>query len=116
MAKADKRLFFAGLAIGAIVAPITMFSAGWIVTSGAADAASEGAVDTALVENLTPICVSQFPQGSARGDQLAKLKALSQWNRPEYVTENGWATMPGGNSANGLVASECARRLAELEK
>jgi hypothetical protein len=93
-----------------------MFSAGWIVTSGASSAASENAVQAALVENLTPICVSQFPQGTSRGDQLAKLKALSQWNRPEYVSENGWATMPGSGSANGLVASECARRLAELEK
>jgi hypothetical protein len=32
------------------------------------------------------------------------------------VTQNGWATMPGGDASNGLVASECARRLADLEK
>jgi Mn2+/Fe2+ NRAMP family transporter len=116
MARADKKLFFVGAAVGAVVAPIVMFSAGWIVTSGASQAAAKEAAQAAIVENLTPICLSQFPADATRGTALAKLKALSQWNRADYVTASGWATMPGGGSANGLVASECARRLAALEK
>lgn len=116
MARANKKLFFAGVAVGAVVAPIAMFSAGWIVTSGASHAAIKEAEQLAIVENLTPICLSQFPADGTRVDTLAKLKALSQWNRADFVSANGWATMPGGGSVNGLVASECARRLVALEK
>jgi hypothetical protein len=116
MANPSKKLFFAGMLAGAIVMPIVLFSAGWIVTSGAAGAAVKQSAQDAIVASLAPICVSQFPQGDGRAGQLAKLKALSQWSRPDYVTQNGWATMPGGDASNGLVASECARRLADLEK
>jgi hypothetical protein len=116
LAKADKRLFFAGVLVGALVAPVALFSAGWIVTSGAANAAAKESADAAIVESLTPICVSQFPQDASRVAQLAKLKSLSQWDRPDFVEQSGWATMPGGSSANNLVASECAERLADLKK
>lgn len=116
MAKHNKGTFIAGVALGAIIAPITAFSVGWIVTSGAADAAARNAANEAVVNSLTPICVSQFSKDNADGEQLAKLKATSKWSRAEFVAESGWATMPGSDSANGLVASECARRLADLEK
>lgn len=114
--KSDKKWFFTGVLAGAIVAPIGLFVAGWIVTSGAADAAAKESAEAALIERLTPICVSQFPQDASRGAQLAKLKSLSQWDRPEFVAQSGWATMPGGSSADNGVANECARRLADLEK
>jgi len=107
---------FTGVLVGAVVAPIGLFAAGWIVTSGAANTAAKESAQAAIVERLTPICASQFPQDASRGDQLAKLRSLSQWDRPEFVAESGWATMPGGSSADTIVANECARRLAELEK
>jgi hypothetical protein len=116
MAKASMKPFFAGILTGAIIAPIVMFSAGWIVTSGASNAAVKDSAQDAVVASLAPICVMQFDAATGRGDHLAKLKALSQWDRSEFVTKNGWATMPGAESANSLVASECARRLAALEK
>ena len=116
MVKSDKKWFFIGVLAGAIVAPIGLFAAGWIVTSGAANATAKESATAAVIENLTPICVSQFPQDASRSDQLAKLKSLSQWDRPDFVSKSGWATMPGGSSANTFVANECARRLAELEK
>jgi hypothetical protein len=70
----------------------------------------------AVVASLAPICVLQFSEDAKRAAQLAALKEMSQWKRPDFVAQQGWATMPGSDSANGLVASECARRLAELEK
>ena len=92
MAKRSRMIFFGGVVIGAIVAPAVMFAAGWIVTSGAASAAVEDAVDAAVVQSLTPICVSQFPQDATRSEALAKLKSLSRWDRPDYVVQSGWAT------------------------
>jgi hypothetical protein len=116
MAKPSKKAFFGGFVAGAVVAPIVLFAAGWVVTSGASKAAVRDAAQDAVVEHLAPICMMQFSKTSARSDQLAKLKALSQWDRPDFVTRNGWATMPGADGADNLVARECARRLAELEK
>jgi len=68
MAKTDKRLFFTGVLVGAFVAPIALFSAGWIVTRGAANAAAKESAQAAMVESLTPICISQFSQDASRGD------------------------------------------------
>jgi len=116
MAQLSKKTFIGGFVAGAIVAPVVLFAAGWAVTSGASNAAVRDATQEAVVENLAPICMTQFFQTSDRADQLTKLKALSQWDRPDYVSRNGWATMPGAESANSLVASECARRLAALER
>lgn len=116
MVKSDKKWFFTGVLAGAIAAPIGLFAAGWIVTSGVADTAAKESAEAAVIASLTPICVSQFPQDASRGDQLAMLKSLSQWDRPEFVSKSGWATMPGGSSADTVVANECARRLADLEK
>jgi hypothetical protein len=116
MAQSSKKVFFGGVAVGAVIAPIVMFSAGWIVTSGAAGNSAREMASDAVVASLTPICVIQFSEDTKRTVQLAALKELSQWKRPDFVAQQGWATMPGADSANGLVASECARRLAELEK
>jgi hypothetical protein len=109
-------VFFGGVAVGAVIAPIIMFSAGWIVTSGAAGTAARDMASDAVVASLAPICVLQFSADAERTVQLVALKEMSQWKRPDFVAQQGWATMPGSESANGLVASECARRLAELEK
>jgi hypothetical protein len=116
MASAGKGLFIAGVLAGGIAVPAVLFAAGWIVTSGASNAAARDSAKEAVVESLAPICVKQFSETSGRDDMLVKLKALSRWERPDFVTRNGWATMPGGKSPNSFVASECARRLATLEE
>jgi len=116
MARTSMGVFFADVTVGAVVAPIIMFSAGWIVTSGAAGSAARDMASDAVVASLAPICVNQFSEDTKRTVQLAALKEMSQWKRPDFVAQQGWATMPGSDSANGLVASDCARRLAELEK
>jgi hypothetical protein len=60
MAVGGKAAFVGGMVLGAVVAPIVMFSAAWIVTSGAEHANAERAADAALVAHLTLICVQQF--------------------------------------------------------
>jgi hypothetical protein len=73
------------------------------------------AAQEAVVERRAPICMTQLSKTSEPAGQLAKLKAMNQWDQPEFVAENCWATMPGTDSANSLVARECAQRLAVLE-
>ena len=116
LAKVNVKLFFVGVIVGAVVAPIGLFSAGWVLTSGAAGAKAQQSADAAIVANLTPICLSQFSKDAKHNADLAKLRALDQWTRPDFVTKSGWATMPGGGEPNSLVATECARRLVALDK
>ena len=108
--------FVWGVVVGAIVLLIVIFSAGWVVTSGSAQAKAEEMAEKAVVDHLAPICVEQFQQDPNREERLKELKEKSSWERGDYVKETGWATMPGAESPARGVADECARRLMELKR
>ncbi len=108
--------FVWGLAVGAIVLLIVIFSTGWVVTSGSAQTKAEEMVEEAVLNRLAPICVTQFLQDPNKEERLKELKKQDSWKRGEYVQKQGWATMPGETEADRNVADECARRLVELEK
>jgi len=108
--------FVWGMVVGAIVLLIVIFSTGWVVTSGSAQAKAEEMAKQAVVDRLAPICVAQFQQDPNREERLKELKELDSWKRGDYVKEQGWATMPGEKEPDSKVAEECARRLMELEQ
>lgn len=60
---------------------------------------------------LAPICVAQFNADSQGAVKLAELKALSSYRRADYVTKQGWATMPGETAPDKQVATKCAKQL-----
>ncbi len=99
---------------GAIVLAIIGFQwAGW-VTGGTAKEMAAEAAKTAVVDRLAAICVEQFNQDSEKVQKFEKLKEASDWNRRDYVEEQGWATMPGEKEADSKVAGKCAELLVEL--
>ena len=105
-----------GAAAGAVTLAIVMFSTGLAVTSVSAEKNAKMMSQAAVVENLASICVAQFEGTADRQDKLDKLAATDSWNRPGFVSEQGWATMPGSDTpAAYQVASECAVRLAKLQ-
>ena len=108
--------FVWGMVVGAIVLLIVIFSTGWVVTSGSAQAKAEEVARQAVVDRLAPICVAQFQQDPNREERLKELKGLDSWKRGDYVKEQGWATMPGEKEPDSKVTEECARRLMELEQ
>ena len=108
--------FVLGIVVGAIVLLIVIFSTGWVVTSGSAQAKAEEMAEKAVVDQLAPICVEQFLKDPNREERLKELKEKSSWERGEYVEKIGWATMPGAESPARGVADECARRLMELKR
>jgi len=116
MTKEMIKPFVWGMVVGAIVLLIVIFSAGWVVTSGSAQAKAEEMAEKAVVDHLAPICVIQFQQDPNREERLKELKEKSSWEKGSYVKKGGWATMPGSESAEYEVADECARRLLELEQ
>jgi len=118
MKKEDIKPFAWGMAVGAIVLLIVVFSAGWVVTSGTAKAEAKVMASNAVMNRLAPIAVAQFMLDPNKEERLKELKKLESWganNRSDYVQEQGWATMPGDKEADSGLADECARRLVELK-
>ena len=106
--------FALGAAAGAIVFTIAVFSSGWAVTAGVAEADARSMARTAVIESLSGICVAQFETAADRSAKLEKLIATDLWQRSGYVQDQGWATMPGSDVPSSEVAAACANRLAKL--
>ena len=108
-----------GMGVGAIVLLIVIFAAGWVVTSGSAEAEAKVMATDAVMDRLAPIAVTQFMQDPNREEHLKEIKKLDSYgmnNRTDYVEKQGWATMPGEKEPDSLIANECARRIMALEK
>ena len=100
-----------GIAVGAIVLLIVIFSTGWMVTSGSAKTKAEEMAKDGVLGRLAPICVEQYSRDPNKEERFKELKGLDSWKRGEYVQKQGWATMPGEKEPDSAVADECARRL-----
>jgi len=107
--------FVLGMVIGAIVLLVFIFSAGWVVTSGSAQAKAEQMAEKAVIDRLAQIAVAQFLQDPNKKERLKELKETGDWQRSRYIEEGGWATMPGSESPVRGVVDECVRRLMKLK-
>jgi len=119
MQKEHIKPFAWGMAVGAIVLLIVIFSAGWVVTSSSAKAEAKTIASDAVMNRLAPIALAQFMRDPNKEARLTELKKLDSWganNRSDYVQKQGWATMPGDKEPDKEVANEVARRLVDLNK
>ena len=80
----------------------------WTTQLGASRMSNE-----VLVDNLASICVAQARDSSDADASLAKLAALQNWKRREFIVEAKWANMPGSDSPQSGVADLCATRLLD---
>ena len=94
-----------------IVTMVIGFTWGGWVTGGTARAMASGAGESAVVKRLAPICVAQFNKEPEKDRKLDEMNEISAWQRSDYVTKQGWATMPGERESDRGVATECARLL-----
>jgi len=104
-----------GLGVGAIVLLIVIFSTGWVVTSGSAEANAKVIAQEAVIAHLAPIAVAQYMQDPNRKERLKELKELDSWKRADYVQKQGWLTMPGSESPNLEIDYEVVNRIMKLE-
>lgn len=107
--------FLWGAAMGAVVLAIVGFNWGGWMTGSAAEKVAAERTDTAIVTAFTPVCVDQFQRNTNASANLAELKEIDRsWDQRNYVSEGGWATIPGASSgANRKLAASCAEQLAE---
>lgn len=111
---AETTPFLWGAAAGAVALAVVGFNWGGWVTGGTAEKAAGARVEAALVSALTPICVAQFQKNPKAQASLVALKETKDWERWEYVSKGGWATMPGSSAEpNRDVATACAEALTK---
>lgn len=111
----ETKPFLWGAAAGAIALAFVGFNWGGWVTGSKAETLAGARADAALVSALTPICVTQFQKSPKAQASFAALKETKDWERAEYVSKGGWATMPGSSAEPSReVASACAEALGKL--
>jgi hypothetical protein len=111
-AKASKAAVFWILAAAIALTILLGFRWGGWVTSAASEKSADTMVQNAIVMRLAPICVAQFNLDPQKDEKLVELQAITNSRqRVTYVTEQGWATMPGEETADNRVATECTRVL-----
>jgi len=111
--------FVLGIVVGAIVLLIVIFSTGWVVTSGSAQAKAEEMAENAVVNRLAKIAVAQFIQEPNSEELLNELKKRDSYgmnNRFDYAKKQDWVRMPGENKPDSKVVNECVSRLMELKR
>lgn len=109
--------FLWGAGAGAVLLAIIGFSVGGWVTGGTAKEQMRASAQEAVVASLTPICVAQFHKDPEAKASLAALKQTDSWKQAGYVSEAGWAKMPGSNDKpDSDVAQACANELIKLTR
>ena len=89
---------------------------GW-VTGGKAQELARQQADKAVTTALAPICVDKFRHAKNADENLGKLNAISySWEKGTYVSQGGWATLPGNAEPNSAVAQACAEMLSNVAK
>jgi hypothetical protein len=108
-------VFWSLVAVVALTMLVGFTWGGWMTRSGAQEMADTTAKN-AVVERLAPICVAQFNLDPDRDQKLTELQAASTYERPKYVTDQAWATLPGETKPTSQVASACANLLMQIGK
>jgi len=114
--RATKTMVF-WIVIGSIILTMIVgFNWGGWVTGGTAQRMAEAMAQDAVVQRLAPICVVQFNQDLGKIQKLRELKAVKAYQRDDYVREQGWATMPGEDEPDRMVADACVKQLMQISQ
>jgi hypothetical protein len=97
----------------AVATIVVGFSWGGWVTGGTAAQLAGTAADGARANLAAAYCVTQFKSDPSEPAQLVSLKTLDQWQRSDFITKGGWATLPGTKDPVSGAAELCSRQLAD---
>ena len=111
-ARATKKVVFWFAVAAIILTMIVGFNWGGWVTGGTAQKMTNDAV----VQRLSSICVAQFNQDPEKAQKLIEFNETRNYQRDDYVREQGWATMPGEDQPNSKVADACAKQLVQTSQ
>lgn len=113
--KTDLKPALMGAIAGAVIAAVVGFTAGGWMTGGSAKKMAEQSASSAVVAALVPICVNQFQQTIDASAKQAELVKISSYDQAAFVQKAGWATMPGSDKSDPIVARTCAGMISGLK-
>ncbi len=106
-----------GAAGGAAALAFVGFMFGGWVTGGKAAEMVKQQSEKAVIAVLAPICVDKFRHAKNVNENMGQLNAISySWEKGKYVSQGGWATLPGSDEPASGVAQACAELLSNLSK
>ena len=111
MNKEQVKLGVKAAIVGSILTMVVGFAwGGWLTSSTSKDMGEQE-----VISRLATICVAQFNQDPQKEQKVKVLKDKSAWDnaREKYISEQGWATMPGEKVADPDVALECVKQIME---
>lgn len=107
--------FLQGAAAGILLTAVVGFSWGGWVLGGTAKQMADQSATTAVSAALAPICLDRFQHASDVTANLIAFRKVSSWEQSSFVDKGGWATFPGGSSAESGVAQACAKQIEALK-
>jgi hypothetical protein len=100
------------MCLGAVLLTMIIgFTWGGWKTADAAQQQATSTAQTAVVNRLADICVAQFGGDAQHAAKLGELQALSTSARASYMSDGGWATMPGETQPDSKVVSACVKQV-----
>ncbi|CAH1672158.1 hypothetical protein [Chelatococcus asaccharovorans] len=97
-----------GALVGAVILAVVGFGWGGWKTQSAANQMT----NQRIIAVLTPVCVNNFTQQANATEKLAEFMKISSWQRDDFISKGGWATVPGQDAPRSGVAKACADALS----
>jgi hypothetical protein len=112
-ARPTKTVMFWSWVLVVILTLVIGFEWGGWVTGKTAKSMAEASSNNAVMARLAPMCVARAKQDPQWAEKQKALAATGSWDRADYVSNQGWATMPTEPQADPQVAQQCATLLTE---
>ena len=101
---------------GAVIIMIIGFSwGGWVLGSTSMKHGERMAQD-AVTARLAPICFAQYNQDPEKEDKFNIMKNKYDWEKEEFILNQGWATIPFEEEPDNNVAGLCLRLIMQSNK
>lgn len=111
-----KKAWFWSVVGASLLTMVLGFTFGGWMTAGGASVIRDQAVRTARAELISNICVHNFVSAANAADNLKELKSKSSWERDDFITDGGWASIDGLVSPVPNAADSCAKALIDLKE
>ncbi|AZO11976.1 MULTISPECIES: hypothetical protein [unclassified Mesorhizobium] len=111
----SKTLWFWSVAGAVVLTMIVGFTAGGWTTAGTASEMAKTSAMKARAELVANLCVQKFITASNAGDNLAKLKGTSSYQRDSFISDGGWVKLAGMKKDAPGAADLCAEKLAAMD-
>ncbi|MEN3149921.1 hypothetical protein ABCW43_21705 [Neorhizobium sp. IRAMC:178] len=112
----SKTLWLWSLVGASVLTMIVGFTWGGWTTSARVREMNMVAARDARADLVAGMCVHDFISASDAEQNLQALKAISSWERENFIKEGGWTKVPGIDGPVINAANSCAEQLIELKE